>query len=243
MNDWLTPDWPAPPNVRALVTTRHGGVSVGPWASMNLALHVGDDADAVATNRALLRGCLPAEPCWLEQVHGVVVADADRHHAQPPRADAVVSREAGRVCAVLTADCLPVLLCADNGERVAAVHAGWRGMAAGVLETAVAAMGRPGGELLAWLGPAIGPAAFEVGPEVRTAFVSHDAGAEDAFAAGGGDRWFADLYALARLRLRAVGVTRVYGGGWCTVGDATRFYSYRRDGITGRMASLVWRTS
>lgn len=243
MNDWIIPDWPAPPNVHALVTTRHGGVSVGPWAAMNLALHVGDDADAVATNRALLRGYLPAEPCWLEQVHGVVVADADRHHAQPPRADAVVAREPGRVCAVLTADCLPVLLCADDGTRVAAAHAGWRGLAAGVLETTVAAMAHPGGELLAWLGPAIGPAAFQVGPEVRAAFVAHDAAAADAFAAGEGDRWYADLYALARVRLRAVGVTRVYGGGWCTVRDAASFYSYRRDGVTGRMASLVWRTS
>lgn len=241
MHDWIVPDWPAPSGVRALVTTRSGGVSAAPYATLNLGAHVGDSADAVAENRARLRRHLPAEPCWLEQIHGTAVADADHAGRGVPRADAAVARQPGRVCAVLTADCLPVLLCRDDGAVVAAAHAGWRGLAAGVLEAAVAAMDGPAHRLLAWLGPAIGPQAFEVGPEVRDVFVAHDAAAAQAFAPGRGDRCFADLYRLARLRLAAAGVMRVSGGGWCTFGDAARFYSYRRDGRTGRMATLIWR--
>ena len=246
MNDGLLiPDWGgerAPPGVRALVTTRTSlqGRSVAPYACCNLAGHVGDDPAAVAANRAQLRALLPAEPLWLNQVHGVVVASAETD-APGVDADASVARSPGRVCAVLTADCLPLLLAARDGAVVAAAHAGWRGLADGVIEASVAAMGRPGGELCAWLGPAIGPAAFEVGDEVRAAFCRHDARAAAAFVAHGAGKWLCDLYALARQRLAALGVTQVSGGGLCTCGDAQRFYSYRRDGTTGRMASLIWR--
>lgn len=239
---WLRPDWPAPANVRALTTTRAGGVSRGGYASLNLAGHVGDESSAVAENRRRLRrlAALPAEPAWLNQVHGRGVVRLDA--ASPPgaEADAATTRMPGVVCAVLTADCLPVLLCDRAGTRVAAAHAGWRGLAGGVLEASVAAMASAPGELLAWLGPAIGPAAFEVGDEVRQAFVSQNPAAEQAFAPSPAGRWLADLYALARLRLAACGVEAVYGGGRCTLREAQHFYSYRRDGETGRMASLIW---
>lgn len=236
--DALRPDWPAPPAVRALTTTRVGGVSRPPWDGFNLAAHVGDRPAHVARNRSLLRSRfgLPGDPAWLSQVHGTDVLEAGRGG----EADAVWTDVPGRVCAVLTADCLPVLFCADAGTCVAAAHAGWRGLAAGVLEATVAALPAEPAGLLAWLGPAIGPDAFEVGDEVRSAFVGRDAGAAAAFRPAGAGRWLADLYALARLRLAAAGVTRVSGGGWCTFDDRDRFYSYRRDGITGRMASLVW---
>ena len=241
--DLIRPDWPAPDRVRACTTTRTGGVSVGPFASLNLAAHVGDAAVAVTANRGRLRAALdlPAEPLWLSQVHGcgAVSADAAAPGA-PPEADAAVSRQPGHVCAVLTADCLPVLLCDRAGTVCAAVHAGWRGLYQGVLEATLARLGVPGAELLAWLGPAIGPARFEVGPEVRAAFVSQEPAAACAFRAGVGDRWHADLYALARLRLAAAGVSAVSGGGLCTASDPARFFSYRRDGVTGRMATLIW---
>jgi hypothetical protein len=238
--DWIVPDWPAPARVRALVTTRSGGVSTGPYAGLNLGDHVGDDAAMVACNRRLLAAHLPAEPRWLEQVHGSAVAEAER--ARPgARADASVARAPGVVCAVLTADCLPVLLCDVAGNTVAAAHAGWRGLAGGVLENTVAAMSVEPGALMAWLGPAIGPAAFEVGSEVREAFVAVDANAAAAFVQGAREgKWLADLYALARQRLHAAGVSAVHGGGACTVTDAQRFYSFRRDGVTGRFASLIW---
>lgn len=239
--DWITPDWAAPANVRALVTTRRGGFSQGAWAGMNLGLHVGDRADAVLCNRARLRERLPAEPAWLEQVHGVEVVEAERVKA-PLRADASVAHRVGTVCAVMTADCLPVLLCDEAGSIVAAAHAGWRGLAAGVLEAVVARMAVRPATIIAWLGPAIGPQAFEVGDEVRAAFVAADAAAARAFVpAALPGKWFADLYLLARLRLARAGVVRVGGGQWCTYSDADRFYSYRRDGVTGRFASLVWR--
>lgn len=245
MNDgraagWIVPDWPAPARVRALVTTRGGGVSLPPYASLNLGDHVGDDPAAVAANRALLGRSLPAEPLWLSQVHGTAVADADR---DPPGsiADASVARRPGTVCAVLTADCLPVLLCDREGSVVGAAHAGWRGLCEGVLEAVVGAMGVEPERLLAWLGPAIGPAAFEVGDEVRAAFIARDPAAAGAFRPGAtAGKWLADLYALARQRLAGCGVADVYGGGLCTVSDAGRFFSYRRDGATGRFASLVW---
>jgi YfiH family protein len=239
MTDFLLPDWPAPANVRALVTTRAGGDSVGPYASFNLATHVGDDPAAVAANRRRLRRHLPAEPAWLDQVHGTVCVAAEAG-GLPATADASVSFAPGRVCAVLTADCLPVLFCDERGAAVAAAHAGWRGLAAGVLEATVAAMGLPASRLLAWLGPAIGPAAFEVGDEVRAAFVGPDPATATAFVAHGEGKWLCDLYRLARRRLALAGVDRVHGGGLCTHGDPDRFYSYRRDGVTGRMASLVW---
>ncbi|MDE2599746.1 MAG: peptidoglycan editing factor PgeF [Rhodocyclaceae bacterium] len=236
---FLSPDWPAPPNVHALVTTRAGGASTGPWQGLNLATHVGDDPAHVALNRAWLRAQLPAEPAWLEQVHGTDCVVAESAGATGI-ADASVSFEALQVCAVLTADCLPVLFCSDDGKVVAAAHAGWRGLLAGVLENTLAAMHVAPLEIMAWLGPAIGPQRFEVGAEVRDLFVAQDAGAADAFVAHG-DKWLADIYALARMRLRKAGLTAIYGGGLCTVSDAERFYSYRRDGATGRMASLIWR--
>ncbi|WP_083831908.1 peptidoglycan editing factor PgeF [Azoarcus olearius] len=237
----IVPAWPLPPGVRALLTTRRGGHSAAPYDGFNLGTHVGDRPADVAANRALLQTALPAAPCWLDQVHGVDVADADCAHGVPV-ADAAVARRPGVVCAVMTADCLPVLFSDDAGTVVAAAHAGWRGLAAGVLEATVARMAVPPAHILAWLGPAIGPAAFEVGDEVRAAFVSADAGAASAFRpAGTSGKWLADLFQLARRRLAAMGVMHVHGGDTCTYSDAARFYSYRRDGATGRFASLIWR--
>ncbi|WP_018410202.1 peptidoglycan editing factor PgeF [Methyloversatilis thermotolerans] len=234
----IRPDWPAPAGVRACVTTRLGGASAPPFGPFNPASHVGDAPDAVSANRALLRAHLPAEPMWLDQVHGVTVADADQ--PCPTQADASVARTPGRVCAVMTADCLPVLLCDRSARVVAAAHAGWRGLAAGVLGRTVRDMAVPPGELMAWLGPAIGPLAFEVGPEVRAAFLQRLPEAGRAFRAGSGDRLFADLYALARMDLAAAGVSAVYGGGLCTFSQAGLFHSFRRDARCGRMASLIW---
>lgn len=237
--DWITPDWPAPARVSALVTTRAGGVSMAPYAGLNLGDHVGDDPARVARNRAILRASLPAEPVWLRQVHGIAVLDADSGVAAS-EADASVARQTGSVCAVLTADCLPVLFCDRDGSVVAAAHAGWRGLLGGMLEATVAAMQLPPDRIMAWLGPAIGAQAFEVGAEVRDAFVNAQAQAGAAFVARMGNKWLADIYALARLRLQRIGVDQVYGGGACTYSEAERFYSYRREGATGRMASLVW---
>ncbi|MBL8495451.1 MAG: peptidoglycan editing factor PgeF [Rhodocyclaceae bacterium] len=236
---WIEPDWPAPSNVRALVTTRHGGVSVGPYSSMNLGTHVGDDAAAVAANRSILRRCLPSDPCWLEQVHGVDVAVGETVRGVP-QADASVARTPGVVLAVMTADCLPVLLCDRAGSVVGIAHAGWRGLVGGVIEATLAAMEVEPGEVLAWLGPAIGPASFEVGGEVRDAAIAAQSSAARAFAPCSPEKWLADLYALARLRLERAGVNSTRGGNFCTVHDAERFYSFRRDRITGRMASLIW---
>ena len=240
MTDWIIPDWPAPASVRALVTTRAGGVSEGPYASMNLATHVGDDVAAVAENRRRLRVRVPAEPLWLSQVHGVAVVRAE-DTVEGAEADAAYTRRKGRACAVLTADCLPVLLCNDAGTAVCAAHAGWRGLAGGVIESAVRAMGEPPARLLAWLGPAIGPQAFEVGTEVRETFLAHSQEAAAAFAAKQNGKWLADLYRLAEQRLNALGVARVFGGGYCTFSEPERFYSFRREKETGRMASLIWR--
>lgn len=239
----ITPDWPAPPGVRALCTTRHGGVSAAPWDSLNLGDHVGDSPTAVAENRRRLGELLPAEPVWLNQVHGTTCLTLpDTRHAPnpPPVADAACTRDPGVVCAVLTADCLPLLLCDAAGSVVAAAHAGWRGLAAGIIEATVTAMQLPGARLLAWLGPAIGPDSFEVGDEVRATFVAHDPAAAAAFTPRPGGKWHGDLYRLARQRLAATGVTAVHGGKACTLRDADRYYSYRRDGVTGRMASLIW---
>lgn len=241
--DWIEPDWPAPVRVRALVTTRHGGVSAAPYASMNLGAHVGDSPQAVAHNRAVLRACLPAEPLWLDQVHGVEVVEASAaiEGRGVIRADASVATRPGTICAVMTADCLPVLFCDDAGTVVAAAHAGWRGLAAGVLDATVARMGVAPARIIAWLGPAIGPQAFEVGDEVRQVFVAADSAAARAFMPGGNPgKWFADLFLLARLRLAAAGVGQVFGGNVCTYADPLRYFSYRRDGVTGRLASLVW---
>ncbi len=239
---WITPGWPAPQGFYAASTLRSGGVSGGEYATLNMGDHVGDDATAVATNRQRLQQALalPSAPSWLTQVHGVACVDA-ADSALGCEADASCTLRPGVVCAVLTADCLPLLLCDKNGGAVAAVHAGWRGLAAGVIESTIAAMGQ-GRTLMAWLGPAIGPQRFEVGAEVRAAFVARDAEASDAFIAGEEGRWLADLYQLARIILRKQGVNDVYGGQWCTASDAEHFYSYRRDGVTGRMATLIWMT-
>jgi YfiH family protein len=239
--EWIIPRWPAPERVRAVSTTRHGGTSRPPYDALNLAEHVGDEAGAVAANREQLVQALqlPAMPAWLQQVHGVQVVNAAGVTA-PVAADAAYALEPGMVCAVLTADCLPVLLCDRGGRAVAAAHAGWRGLAAGVIEQTIDAMPVPGGELMAWLGPAISAEAYVVGEEVRDTFLSHDPAAETAFRPAADGGWHADLYLLARQRLQSHGITEVHGGGYCTWQDPVRFYSYRRDGVTGRMASLIW---
>jgi hypothetical protein len=240
-SEWISPRWPAPERVRAVSTTRHGGTSRPPYDTLNLAEHVGDEAVAVAANREQLRQALqlPAMPAWLQQVHGVQVVNAAGVTA-PVAADAAYALEPGVVCAVLTADCLPVLLCDRGGRAVAAAHAGWRGLAAGVIEQTIAAMPAPGAELMAWLGPAISANAYVVGEEVRDTFLSHDPAAVTAFRPAADGGWHADLYLLARQRLQSQGITEVHGGGFCTWEDPVRFYSYRRDGVTGRMASLIW---
>lgn len=234
-------DWPAPPNVRAIATTRAGGVSVGPYASLNLGAHVGDDAQAVSENRLRLRMTLglSREPLWLNQVHGAVVVEAGPHEPVPT-ADASFVRFPGQACAVLTADCLPVLFCDRDGTRVAAAHAGWRGLAAGVLDSALDAMGVAPDRVLAWLGPAIEQEAYEVGAEVREQFLARSSVNESAFKANERGRWQADLYDLARRELARLGVAQVFGGGLRCYADRDRFFSYRRDGTTGRMATLVW---
>jgi len=238
-------DWPAPAAVRAVVSTRIGGCSVAPWDALNLAAHVADDPAAVARNRASIHAALdlPAAPQWLEQVHGCVVVDAAAD-GRVRTADASYADRPGVVCAVLTADCLPVLLCNRAGTEVAAMHCGWRGLAAGILGVALQRFRSAPADLLAWFGPAISQAAFEVGAEVREAFLARVA-TRDAMAlafvpSASTGRFRADLYQLARVQLAAAGVTAVYGGGLCTAADAQRFYSYRRDGVTGRMASLIW---
>lgn len=234
----LHPDWPAPPQVLAAVSTRQGGVSEGAYASLNLGSHVGDDPAAVAENRRRFGAVagLALAPAWLDQVHGCTVVPADG--PAPAQADACWTDKPGVPCAVLTADCLPVLFADRSGRCVAAAHAGWRGLAAGVLEATIATLPVPPSTLLAWLGPAIGPAAFQVGSEVRAAFTR--VAAEDAAAfVPDGERWRADLYQLARARLARAGVTAVYGGGLCTVGDARLFFSHRRDGLSGRFASVI----
>jgi len=242
MLEGLQPLWPAPPRVRALSTTRLGGLSAGPYASLNLAQHVGDEPDRVDANRRRLREslALPEEPLWLEQVHGCAVAQGEGA-TTGARADASVATGPGRVCAVLTADCLPLLICNRQGTRVAAVHAGWRGLAAGVVEAALDTIDQPAEELLCWLGPAIGPEAYEVGAEVRACFVGQDEAAAAAFCPlDDGQHWHADLYRLARRRLARRGVCAVYGGDRCTFSEPEYFFSFRRDGVTGRMASLIW---
>lgn len=234
----IVPDWAAPPNVRALITTRGGGVSQGSYAGLNLGRNIGDDINAVTRNRELLRKHLPNEPIWLTQQHGTTVASADDGVAT--NADASVTRKPGIVCAVLTADCLPVLLCDRGGSVVAIAHAGWRGLAAGVIENTVAAMDASAATLNAYLGPAIGPAAFEVGEDVLRAFVDADPEAETAFVPKSPGKWLADLYTLACRQLNRCGVRDIYGGGLCTFSDAAHFFSHRRDKITGRFASLIW---
>jgi YfiH family protein len=242
----IVPDWPAPERVRALTTARAGGVSSGGYASLNLGMRCGDDPAAVAENRRRLAARLPAAPVWLKQVHGVAVADADaaRARGEEPEADAAVARSPGTVCAVLVADCMPVLLADEGGSVVGVAHAGWRGLCGGVIEATLDAMRAPSASVMAWLGPAIGPRVYEVGDEVRAAFVARDARAAQAFVATRPGHWLLDLYAVARQRLAARGVTRVCGGDFCTYSDSERFFSFRRQGAaSGRMAALVWLAS
>ncbi len=248
--DWLVPDWPAPAGVHALCTTRAGGRSLPPYDHLNLGDHVGDDAQAVADNRALLAQALGARPVFLQQVHGWRVLALDRHTPPGREADACLTRETGLACTIMVADCLPLLFTDTQGSLAAAAHAGWRGLAGeggqGVIESLHAALGVPSSELMVWLGPCIGPQAFEVGDEVRAAFAAQDARAAHCFtpqAAPG--KWLADLPALARLRLSRLGITRIYGNdgtpSWCTVTNPSRFFSHRRDRVSGRLAACIWR--
>ena len=235
----IIPNWPAPPNIRALQTTRIGGFSCAPYDSLNLGSHVADSSLDVARNRMLLNTLMPSEPVWLEQLHGIVVANADSASCLP-QADACIATHRSAVCVVMTADCLPVLLCDQQGSVVGAVHAGWKGLAAGVIEAAVKAMNVPANNLMAWLGPAISQQAFEVGAEVRDIFIVADPQAEGAFVSVQNGKWRPDIYALASLRLNALGIKQIYGGDYCTYKDAKRFFSYRRDGVTGRMGTFIW---
>lgn len=243
----LETQWTTPVGVRAAFSLRSGGASSPPWDTLNLGVHVGDDPAAVAENRRRLANVLqlPAEPVWLDQIHGHTVFDLDRAGLPAPgvrpQADAVVTRQAATVLAIQVADCLPVLFASDDGQVLGAAHAGWRGLAAGVLETTVEAMQVSPERLIAWLGPCIGPAHFEVGEEVRAAFLACQPGAASAFAPNPRGRWQCDLPGLARARLAALGLHRVTGGRWCTAADPVRFFSHRRDQRTGRMAALVWR--
>ena len=258
-SDLIVPDWPQPANVKAFFTTRAGGVSVNhdltnraglnDFASLNLGRSAGDAPEAINENRRRVAALLPRAPKWLNQVHGnrVVIADDVINLAEDVKADAVATSTVNIPCAIMVADCLPVLFCDDTGQHVAAAHAGWRGLAAGVLENTVAAMSAPPAQIMAWLGPAIGPAAFEVGDDVRDAFLSQDLRTAPCFVPRGNDhphKFMADIYALARLRLACAGITRVYGGEFCTFSEPSRFFSYRREGKigrkTGRMAGVIW---
>jgi len=237
--DWITPDWPAPKRVKACVTTRSGGQSLGAFAHFNLGDRVGDLADAVRANREQLAQLLQCQPAFLHQVHGTHIVTANPDNC--PQGDGSWTQSPKIACTVLTADCLPILFCDKAASRVAAAHAGWRGLAGGILEQTVQTLAVPAKELLAWLGPCIGPKAFEVGEEVRAAFIQHQPEAKAAFVpTQQNGKYLADLYQLARLRLAACGVINLYGGGFCTFSDKARFYSYRRENPTGRMASLIW---
>ncbi len=237
---FIHPEWPAPAKVKALQTTRLGGISAAPYDTLNLGLHVGDDPVRVNRNRQSLAPFMPSEPVWLEQVHGTVVANADAAACRV-QADACIARQRGSVCVVMTADCLPVLLCDDAGSVVGAAHAGWKGLAAGVIEATVREMGVAPQNLMAWLGPAIGPEAFEVGAEVRETFMVNDVQAAEAFVPHGDQgTYHADIYLRARQRLDALGISRIYGGTYCTYHQQDKFFSYRRDGVTGRMGTFIW---
>ncbi len=246
--DWIIPDWPVPGHIKALFTSRNGGVSGHThhtYRSLNLGMHVNDHADDVLRNRAFLEQFLPSSPMWLKQVHGTAVVCADDVPSTSIEGDAAYSRTPGKVCAIMVADCLPVFLCDRGGSVVGVVHAGWRGLAAGVIEQTLATMRVPGNEVVAWLGPAIGPDCFEVGEDVYAAFVQQDARAALAFVPREGNgisakKWLADIFLLARQRLERNGVIHIGGGGICTFSHPERFYSYRRDGETGRMAALIW---
>jgi hypothetical protein len=235
----IEPDWPAPDNVRAFTTTRTGGFSMGRWSSLNLGSNCGDDPQHVEQNRQRLRRLLPADPHWLKQVHGNHVVKFSENTSTEPEADAIVCTRAGQVCAILHADCLPVLFCNKAGTQVAAAHAGWRGLSCGILEATISMMDCNPNKLMAWLGPAIGPQAFEVGQDVYDSFVNADSEYSTAFKPHG-DRHLADLYQLARMLLIKAGINQISGGQHCTYAEQGRFFSYRRDGKTGRMATVIW---
>ena len=237
---WLVPDWPAPANIHAATTLRTGGVSLGAFSSLNPAAHVSDDNERVRQNRQIIRAMLnlPAEPIWLEQIHSNRAVKAVKT-ASLGQADASYTNESGVVCAVMTADCLPLLVCSTDGTQIAAIHAGWRGLLSGVITNTVVAMQQQ--DFLVWLGPAIGPDCFEVGPEVREDFLEKSASFNDAFKRQGNGKWLADIYQLARIELAVLGIINVYGGTHCTFTEHERFYSYRRESQTGRMATLIWR--
>ena len=237
-SDFIIPEWPAPSNIKAIQTTRSGGISVAPYDSLNLGSHVQDDTLAVAKNRQFISKYLPSEPVWLNQVHGVDVIDAAKS-TNVQDADASYSKNKNVVCVTMTADCLPVLLCNKQGNAVASIHAGWRSLCNGVIEVTIKEMGVEPEDLMAWLGPAIGPDAFEVGGEVREAFIAKDNQAEMAFVASG-NKWLGDLYLIAKQRLNKQGVNQIYGGKECTYSNPSRYFSFRRDGVTGRMATMIW---
>lgn len=233
-------EWPAPANVKTLVSTRNGGVSQAPYSSLNVGGHVGDRPENVARNREIVQAAVPVPPAYLNQTHSSIVLPAADVPGSTPEADASFDRTGRAACAVMTADCLPVLLCDRAGTVVAAAHAGWRGLAGGILQNTVAAMQGDPGEIMAYLGPAIGPDAFEVGEDVREAFCHLHSAAENAFEGIGGGKYLADIYTLARQILRREGVNLIYGGTHCTVLERDTFFSYRRDGQTGRMVSMIW---
>lgn len=237
---WLVPDWPAPGNIHTATTLRTGGVSQGEFASLNPAMHVGDNPDKVSQNRRILKSLLdlPSEPVWLTQTHSNHAIKASVKDV-PPQADASYTDQPGVVCVVMTADCLPLLVCSEDGKEIAAIHAGWRGLLDGIIDNTISAL--QSHDLLVWLGPAIGPECFEVGDEVRNAFVEKSVEYTPAFNQQGQGKWLADIYQLARINLATLGISKVYGGGFCTITDYEKFYSYRRDKVTGRMATLIWR--
>lgn len=245
---WIIPDWPVPPQVKTLISCRQGGVSEGVYSSLNMGLHVGDVVSAVHENRMILetqaanmsQSGKPPAIIWTEQVHGIQVVEALMPSIEPPVADAAFTDKPGLACVVMTADCLPVFFCDEMGSKVAVAHAGWRGLLGGILEETIRAMRVPTNRLLAYLGPAIGPGAFEIGSEVRSAFVEADPTTAAAFRTAREEKWLADIYHLARLRLFKHGIERIHGGNFCTVTEKNRFFSYRRDGVTGRMASMIW---
>ena len=241
MTHWITANWPAPANIHAFTTLRTGGVSLGGFSSLNPADHVNDNLQHVLTNRQCIRDmlCLPAEPVWLQQTHSVQVVCADQV-TDCPEADASYTDKKNIVCCVLTADCLPVLLCDQQGAVIAAIHAGWRGLLNGIIENTVLNM--PDSRILAWLGPAIGAQCFEVGDDVRSDFINNSAQFDSAFQKQLTGKYLADIYQIARILLNNVGVQQIYGGGYCTVTDKERFFSYRRDSQAGRMATLIWMT-
>lgn len=237
---WLQPEWPAPSNIHAATTLRTGGHSLGQYLSLNPASHVGDNPELVKKNRQAIRKMLnlPSEPVWLNQTNSNIAIKAETGLIMP-QADASFTGQSGVVCTVMTADCLPLLLCSSNGAEIAAIHAGWRGLLDGIIENTIAALKNK--DLLVWLGPAIGPGKFEVGNEVRTAFLSKSLDYSSAFNKYTDEKWLANIYTLARIELAKLGVEKIYGGSFCTVTDEKRFFSFRRDKVTGRMATLIWR--